>query len=53
MFDEIIYIERIKLTTKFVVSEFSSLLKISTGCVRKVIGQSRHFVTFRSSCLIF
>ena len=24
-----------------------------TRCVRKVIGQSRHFVTFQNSCLIF
>ena len=24
-----------------------------TRCVRKVIGQGRHFVTFQSSCLLF
>ena len=24
-----------------------------TRCVRKVIGQGRHFVTFQSTCLIF
>ena len=26
---------------------------VATRCVRKVIGQGRHFVTFQSSCLIF
>ena len=26
---------------------------VITRCVRKVIGQGRHFVTFQSSCLMF
>ena len=29
------------------------VIMLYTRCVRKVIGQGRHFVTFQSSCLIF